>query len=54
MDKFVGSEYLDNRCWSHTWEFHLQQALPYDLLRIGMISAIIPIPESKTVLIFTE
>lgn len=54
MDKFVESEYLDDRCWSHTWEFHLQQALPYDPLRVGMISAIIPIPESKAVLIFTE
>ena len=45
---------LDDRQWSQLWERYLEEAIAFDPLDNHEINCIIPLPERKGVLIFTE
>lgn len=47
-------EVLDDRKWSQLWERYLKEAIAFDPLEKHEINCIIPLPDRKGVLVFTE
>lgn len=47
-------EVLDDRKWSQLWERYLTEAIAFDPLDKHEINCIIPLPDRKGVLVFTE
>ena len=46
--------FLNSRIRTNAWEEYLYQAIPFDPLKIDEIASIVPIPDEKGVLIFSD